>query len=55
MAVNIVITAGIEGGYEASIAEEFEENVFVGVVELVILAAGPVLGVIIALRNRRPS
>ena len=52
-AVNFVIFAGIEGGYEASISEVFGENTIAGIVTVAILAAGPVLGVAVARRLRR--
>jgi uncharacterized membrane protein len=55
IAVNVVITAGVDQGYQASLAEIFEENVFLGIVTVAILAAGPVLGVIIAHRLQRRS
>jgi hypothetical protein len=44
---------GIEGGYEASIPDVFRQNLLAGIVTVVILAAGPVLGVAIARRMRR--
>jgi uncharacterized membrane protein len=55
IAVNVVITAGVDRGYEASIPEIFEENTLLGVVTVAILAAGPIIGVIIARRLRRRS
>jgi hypothetical protein len=58
-AVNFVIFTGIEGGYEATIADVFEQNAALGVVTVAILIAGPVLGVALARRRRsrreRPS
>jgi hypothetical protein len=53
IAVNVVITAGVDRGYEASLPEIFEENIFLGVVTVAILAAGPVVGVLIARRIRQ--
>jgi uncharacterized membrane protein len=53
VAVNFVIFVGIEGGYEASIPDVFRQNLLAGIVTVVILAAGPVLGVVIARRMRR--
>jgi hypothetical protein len=53
--INVAIFAGIEGGYEANIAEVFDDNVLVGIVSLLMLAAGPIIGVTIALRERRPG
>jgi uncharacterized membrane protein YccC len=55
IAVNVVITAGVDQGYQASLPEIFEENVFLGIMTVLILAAGPVLGVIIAHRLQRRS
>jgi hypothetical protein len=49
--VNVVIFSGIEDGYEAWPFEVFEENALVGVIAIVVLVAGPVIGVIIALRE----
>lgn len=53
VAVNFVILVGIEGGYEASIPDVFRQNLLAGIVTVVIVAAGPVLGVAIARRMRR--
>lgn len=44
IAINLVITAGVGRGYEASLIEVFEENA---------LVAGPVVGLIVARRIRR--
>jgi hypothetical protein len=52
-AVNFVIFSGIDGGYEASIAEVFRQNTLVGIVTLAILGFGPVCGVVIRRRARR--
>jgi uncharacterized membrane protein len=51
--VNFVITVGIDAGYEASIPEIFRESAVAGVVTVLILVAGPVLGVLVARRLRR--
>jgi hypothetical protein len=53
IAVNVVITAGVDRGYQASFAEIFDESTFLGVVTVAILAAGPVVGVIVARRIRK--
>jgi hypothetical protein len=53
IAVNVVITAGVDRGYQASFSEIFEESIFLGVVTVAILAAGPVVGVIAARRIRK--
>ena len=55
VAVNFVITIGIDRGYEASIGDVFRENVFAGIVTVAILATGPVLGAVVALRRRRSA
>jgi len=53
IAVNLIIIAGVERGYEASLIEVFEENALVAMSAVVILVAGPVVGVIVARRIRR--
>jgi hypothetical protein len=53
VAVNVVIYAGIDRGYEASLADVFGQNAVVGVVTVAILVAGPVLGLVTAHRIRR--
>lgn len=53
VAVNLVIYSGIEGGYESSIADVFEQSTPTGIVTVAILIAGPVLGVFVARRLRR--
>lgn len=52
-AVNFVIYIGIEGGYEASISDVFRESVPAGVVTVLILIAGPVVGIVVKRRLRR--
>lgn len=52
-AVNLVIYAGIERGYEASLIQVFEQRPAIGVLTILILAAGPVFGVLTARRLRR--
>lgn len=51
VSINVVIFSGIEDGYEASVTEVFEQNALVGVIAALVLGAGPVIGVIIALRK----
>jgi len=53
VAVNIVIYAGIERGYEATIAGVFRRNVVVGVLTVSALIAGPIAGVVLMRRRRR--
>lgn len=56
VAVNVVIYTGMDRGYESSLADVFDQNPLVGVVVLVILLAGPALGILLARRvSRRPS
>jgi hypothetical protein len=52
-AVNFVIYTGVDQGYEASLFEVFEYSVLAGVVTVLILVAGPVVGVLTARRMRR--
>lgn len=57
VAVNVVIFTGMDEGYESTIPEIFGENAAVGVITVLILAAGPVLGVLVARklgRNQDP-
>ena len=51
--VNFVIYTGIEQGYEASLVEVFQYSPIAGIVTVMILLAGPVLGVRTARRLRR--
>jgi uncharacterized membrane protein len=53
VAVNFVILVGVDQGYQASLGEVFDRSVAAGVVTLLVLIAGPVLGVAIARRQRR--
>ena len=53
VAVNVVITAGVDRGYQASFAEIFDESLILGIVTVAILAAGPVVGVLVARRIRK--
>ncbi|MBT8202061.1 MAG: hypothetical protein HKN74_00110 [Acidimicrobiia bacterium] len=55
VSVNVVIFAGIEDGYEATITEVFSENALVAIAAILLLAAGPIIGVLIALRERPHS
>jgi len=55
LAVNVVIYAGIDRGYEATIPDVFRESTVIGVVAVALLVTGPVVGVVLArrLRDRR--
>ncbi|MGA7097589.1 MAG: hypothetical protein WB245_08490 [Acidimicrobiia bacterium] len=54
-AVNFIITIGI--GYDVSIGEVFDHSTIAGVVMVLILLAGPVIGVVAMrwLRRRRTA
>jgi len=52
-AVNLVIFSGIDGGYEASIGEVLRQNPIIGVMTIALLVAGPIVGVLVARRQRR--
>ncbi|MCI0678975.1 MAG: hypothetical protein L0Z63_08025, partial [Actinobacteria bacterium] len=51
--VNLVIFTGTGRGYETTIPDLMDENPFLGVIVLCILAAGPILGVWVMRRRRR--
>ena len=51
-AVNVVIFSGIDDGYEASLSEVFSQNLVIGLATVAILVAGPIVGVIVARRQR---
>jgi hypothetical protein len=53
VAVNVVIFSGVDRGYEASIPEVFRHNVFAGVITIAVLVAGPIAGIVVAIRARR--
>lgn len=52
VAVNFVILVGVDQGYQAGLGDVFDQSVAAGVVTLVVLVAGPVLGVVVARRQR---
>jgi hypothetical protein len=52
VAVNLVIYMGVASGYEAGIGEVFAHSVILGVVVVGLLAAGPIVGVVLARRRR---
>lgn len=52
-AVNFIIWTGIEQGYEASLTEVFQYSIIAGMVTVMILIAGPIMGVVTARRLRR--
>lgn len=52
--INFVIAFGPDQGYESTFPKIFEDNLLVGIVAVAILLAGPVVGAIVAVRQRRP-
>ena len=50
IAVNLVIFSGIDSGYESSITDVFAYNDFVGIIVVAVLAAGPIVGGLLAWR-----
>jgi hypothetical protein len=52
-AVNFIIWTGIEQGYEASLVEVFQLSLIASIVTVMILIAGPMVGVVTARRLRR--
>lgn len=53
VALNLLIFSGIEGGYEASLSDAFDQRPWVAITMVVVLVAGPVIGAVAALRLRR--
>lgn len=51
IAVNVVIYAGPDEGYESSLSDVFDHNAVVGTAALAVLVAGPIAGVVIARRT----
>ena len=51
--LNLHILVGLEAGYAASPADVFERSVLLGMVDIALLVAGPMLGVVAASRLRR--
>ncbi len=51
-ALNLVIIAGPEQGYETTIPEAFEHHVLLGVLIVTMLIGGPVMGIIVTRRAR---
>ena len=50
--LNLHIVVGLEEGYAASPVEVFESSVLVALVDVALLVAGPVLGILAASRLR---
>ena len=55
LAVNLVIYLGPDLGYESSIGEVFDHNTLLGLAIVTVIVAGPVVGIMIALRLRQQS
>lgn len=57
VAVNLVITAGPDQGYESSLGDVFDHSLVLGFLTLAVLIAGPIIGVVVArrVRSRRPA
>lgn len=53
LSVNLVIFLGVEGGYEASLGDVFARSIFIGIVVVAVLVAGPLGGVAYARWRRR--
>lgn len=53
IAVNLLIFSGIEGGYEASLSDAFDQRPWVAITIVVVLTAAPAVGAVAALRLRR--
>jgi hypothetical protein len=53
VAVNLVIFSGMSRGYETTVPQIFDENLAVGVIVIAVLAAGPVVGILLTRRLRR--
>jgi hypothetical protein len=51
--LNLHILVGLKDGYAASPADVVEWSVLLGVVDIALLVAGPVLGIVAASRLRR--
>lgn len=53
--LNLHILVGLEQGYAATPAEVLDRSVLLGVVDVVLLVAGPAAGVLLLQRLRRTS
>lgn len=53
--VNLHIFVGLEEGYAASPAQVWEWSPILGAIDLALLVAGPVLGVLAVSRRRNPT
>lgn len=55
VAVNVVIYSGADQGYETTLPELFRQNAAIAILAVLILAAGPVIGALWAVRRSDPS
>ncbi len=53
VAVNLVIYLGVDSGYQAGLGDVFGHSVVLGIIVIVVVVAGPVLGVIYMRKQRR--
>lgn len=51
-ALNVIIFSGMSQGYETPLPQVFRENLFVGLVVVALLVAGPVVGAWLMGRRR---
>lgn len=54
-AVNVVIFAGIDGGYEAGLGDVFSQQPITGVIVVLLWFGGPLAGALIANRATRAA
>jgi hypothetical protein len=52
VALNVMIYSGTERGYETSLAAVFDQQPIVGFAVVILVAAGPIIGVALARRMR---
>lgn len=52
VAVNLVIFSGLDRGYESGLRDIFDRSILLGLVVMAVLVAGPVLGLLVARKQR---
>jgi ABC-type nitrate/sulfonate/bicarbonate transport system permease component len=55
LAVNVVIFAGFERGYETTLSEVFDQRPVVAVIVVAVLALSPAIGGVVGFRRGRGS
>lgn len=55
LAVNILIFAGVEGGYEASLSDALDQRPVAAITALVVLVLSPLVGAFVAVERTRSS